>query len=360
MFVAWREMRGATTRFVLVGVVVALITGLVTFPSGLIGGLVQQNISAITDLPADRIVFGVPAGGNRSFEDSTVTARQADTWAQAPGVERVDAVGIGQTRLVLGDAQQSVTVFGSDLYRQYLPAGQDREDLAGAVVVPRGLAEELRADAGDRVLMGGRPHRVVVSDATQWYSHMPVVWTSLETWRDLGGTSEAVSPFATVLAVSGSGIDVEAADVAAGTESTTVRGSLSALASFTSEVGSLLLMVGLLFAISALVIGAFFNIWSMQRRGDVAVLRALGATTRRLMTDALGQALVLLVGGVAVGLALASSGALLASAGLPYVFSPLTTLAPAAITIALGLLGAAVATRSVTRIDPLVALGSNR
>lgn len=360
MFVAWREMRGATTRFVLVGVVVALITGLVTFLSGLIGGLVEQNISAISGLQADRIVFGAPAGGARSFEDSTVTSQQADTWAAVPGVEQVDAIGIGQTRVALGDAQQSVTVFGSDLYRQHLPSGQDREALADAVVLPRQVADDLDVGSGDRVLVGGRPHRVVVSETTQWYSHMPVVWASLETWHDLGGSSEAAAPFATVLAVSGSGIDAAAADADAGTESTTVRGSLSALASFTSEVGSLLLMVGLLFVISALVIGAFFNIWSMQRRSDVAVLRALGATTRRLMTDALGQALVLLVGGVGAGLALASSGALLASAGLPYVLSPLTTLVPAAITIVLGLLGAAVATRSVTRIDPLVALGSNR
>lgn len=360
MFVAWREMRGATTRFVLVGVVVALITGLVMFLSGLIGGLVQQNVSAVTGLPADRIVFGVGADGTRSYVDSTVTAAQARAWADADGVEEVEPLGIAQTRLAAGDAQESVAVFGSALAGRQLPSGRTPADLADAVVVPREVADDLDVRDGDRVLLGGQPFHVVLADETQWYSHQPVVWTGLDAWRDLPGAADGSRPYATVLAVSGSGIDTAAADARAGTQSTGVLGSLGALAAFKSEVGSLLLMVGLLFVISALVISAFFNIWSMQRRGDVAVLRALGATSRRLMTDALGQALVLLVGGVAVGFALASSGLLLAAAGLPFVLSPLTTLVPAVATIVLGLVGVVVATRSVTRIDPLVALGSNR
>jgi hypothetical protein len=39
-------------------------------------------------------------------------------------------------------------------------------------------------------------------------------------------------------------------------------------------------MRGFLFAISALVIGAFFTVWTIQRGGDVAVLKALGASTQ--------------------------------------------------------------------------------
>ena len=41
---------------------------------------------------------------------------------------------------------------------------------------------------------------------------------------------------------------------------------------FKSEVGSLGLMIAMLFGVSALVVGAFFTVWTMQRSGDVAVL----------------------------------------------------------------------------------------
>ena len=37
-------------------------------------------------------------------------------------------------------------------------------------------------------------------------------------------------------------------------------------------------MRGFLFVISALVVGAFFTVWTIQRSGDIAVLKALGAS----------------------------------------------------------------------------------
>jgi putative ABC transport system permease protein len=119
-------------------------------------------------------------------------------------------------------------------------------------------------------------------------------------------------------------------------------------------------MVAMLFGISALVIGAFFTVWSMQRRGDIAILKALGASTGSLVRDALGQALLVLVLGVAAGVGLVALLGSFAGATLPFVLSPLTTLLPAAIIVAVGVGGAAFALRAVTTADPLTALGSNR
>jgi len=90
------------------------------------------------------------------------------------------------------------------------------------------------------------------------------------------------------------------------------------------------------------------------------VLKALGASTRSLVKDALGQALIVLVLGIGIGLGLVALLGTLASSALPFVLSPLTTLVPGAIMVVLGLAGAAFALRSVTSADPLTALGSNR
>ncbi len=119
-------------------------------------------------------------------------------------------------------------------------------------------------------------------------------------------------------------------------------------------------MIAMLFGVSALVVGAFFTVWTMQRAGDVAVLKALGASTPALVRDALGQALVVLLVGVGVGIGLTALLGALAGGALPFVLSPLTTLAPAVVMIALGVLGAAVSLRTVTKSDPLTALGSTR
>ncbi|MDF2917901.1 MAG: ABC-type antimicrobial peptide transport system, permease component, partial [Microbacterium sp.] len=145
-----------------------------------------------------------------------------------------------------------------------------------------------------------------------------------------------------------------------GTTASSPLSSLTALSTFRSEIGSLALMIAMLFGVSALVVGAFFTVWTMQRSGDIAVLKALGASTPALVRDALGQALVVLAVGVGVGIGLTALLGTLAGGALPFVLSPLTTLVPAAIMIALGVLGAAVSLRTVTSSDPLTALGSTR
>ncbi|GAA1381955.1 hypothetical protein GCM10009639_00540 [Kitasatospora putterlickiae] len=119
-------------------------------------------------------------------------------------------------------------------------------------------------------------------------------------------------------------------------------------------------MRGFLFAISALVIGAFFTVWTIQRSGDIAVLKALGASTRYLLRDALGQAVVLLLLGTVLGTAVAAGlGALIGSA-VPFVLDAPTVLVPAVVMIALGAVGAALSVRRITSVDPLTALGSAR
>lgn len=64
--------------------------------------------------------------------------------------------------------------------------------------------------------------------------------------------------------------------------------------------------------------------------------------------------------GVGVGIGLVSVLGTLANGVLPFLLSPLTALLPAAVMVVLGLAGAAVALRTVTKADPLTALGSNR
>nr|WP_239521298.1 ABC transporter permease [Blastococcus saxobsidens] len=119
-------------------------------------------------------------------------------------------------------------------------------------------------------------------------------------------------------------------------------------------------MRGFLFAISALVIGAFFTVWTIQRSGDIAVLKALGASTGYLLRDALGQAVALLALGTVAGTAIAvAAGAALGNA-VPFALDLATVAVPALVMIALGVAGAALSIRRITSVDPLTALGSAR
>lgn len=404
MFVALRDLRFARGRFLLIGAVVTLITVLVGFLSGLTGGLATQNISGILALPADRLAFTVPSGDDApSFSTSAPTRDQADTIAAMPGVSRVDPLGISQLRAESATTGTAVAVFGvpadfsvsgpvgdtagsaalSDGTNAFSasaegasansPSAEGTNTISesalgtnafsapseGTIALSATAAAELDADIGDEVTIAGTSFRVETVGPDAWYSHTPVVEVRITDWRALAEATGSPDAFATVLAVSGAP-DWAAVDAEAGVVSETLVGSLTALSAFRSEVGSLLLMVAMLFGISGLVIGAFFTVWTMQRQGDVAVLKALGASTRSLARDALGQALLVLLVGIGIGIGLVAILGALAGQALPFLISPLTTLVPGAIMIALGLAGAAFALRSVTSADPLTALGGNR
>lgn len=356
MYVALRDLRFARGRFVLIGSVVALITVLVGFLSGLTGGLATQNISALLAISADRIAFSAPAGGEAgaSFSDSALTQEQASAWAVTDGVTAVEPLGISQTRGESGDTRAAIALFGVQPgFDATSPTGDGRLGLSEPA------AAALQVDAGDEVAIAGVQYTVETVEGDGWYSHTPVVKMTLSDWQAYAATTGSPDAYATVLAISGTP-DWEAGDAANDTLSEGTLGSLMALSAFRSEIGSLLLMVALLFGISGLVIGAFFTVWTMQRKGDVAVLKALGASTRSLVRDALGQALIVLVLGIGTGLGLVAVMGTFAGTALPFMLSPITTLLPGAIMIALGLAGAAFALRSVTSADPLTALGSNR
>ncbi|MEU8953704.1 ABC transporter permease [Streptomyces sp. NPDC048518] len=364
MFVAWRDLKFAKGRFALMGAVIVLITLLVGLLSGLTAGLGRQNISAITSLPADKIAFQDPGGGqDLSYSRSTVTQAQWRKWSEAPGVESAEPLGITTTRATAADTSIGVSVFGVEPGSRLAPDSDRITD--STAVLSTTAADDIGVQAGDSLTLAGRRLRVAAVRGDAHYSHTPVIWTSLDTWRETApptGNDDGPTATATVIALStASEADTAVTDHQAGTETVSIDDSLSAIGSYASENGSLQLMRGFLFAISALVIGAFFTVWTIQRSGDVAVLKALGASTANLLKDALGQAVVLLVGGTLIGTGIAAAfGALVSGSAVPFLLTPATVLVPAAVIILLGALGAALSIRRITSVDPLTALGSAR
>ncbi|MFI6367266.1 ABC transporter permease [Nocardia sp. NPDC050630] len=352
MFVALRDLRAARGRFLLITLVVTLVALLVSFLSGLTAGLAHQNISAIEAIHADAIVFA-DNNSDPSFDTSALTERQVEAWQAGAGA--VHPIGISRAQGAVSGRGATkpaqVALFGT----AGTAFGNRIATDSGAVVLSTGAAKALDAVIGDTVTLGAQTFRVATIEGDDWYSHTPVVWMSLADWQSVSPRGGA----ATVLAVSDI-LNAASTNASADTTSTSVAGSLSALSSYQAENGSLTLMTVLLFAISALVIGAFFTVWTVQRMPDIATLKALGATSGSLVRDAIAQAAIVLAAGVAAGLGITIAAATFIGDALPFVLDLSTTLFPAAALILLGLLGAAFALRFLFTTDPLTALGATR
>lgn len=363
VFVALRDLRHARGRFVLMSVVIVLITFLVTFLASLTAGLARESTSAVTDLPADHLAFAMPAAGDSpEFTASRVTSDQWEGWAGVPGVESAEPLGLATTRAASDSTTASVTALGVADGSALVPGGVDVDP--GTMVLTPGAADALGASTGDTVVLGGAELTVAATvDADESFSHTPVVWTTLDDWQAVGargatGGDDVATVVALTTADDRDDSALADADAALGTTTVTTSDARSAVASFAGENTSLSTMQAFLLVISALVVGAFFTVWTIGRSGDVAVLKALGASTRYLLRDALGQAAVLLVGGVAVGTGLTVAGASLLPDVVPVVVTTTTTLVPAADLVLLGLAGAAVSVARITRIDPHAALAA--
>lgn len=359
MFLAIRDIRFAKGRFALMASVVALITLLLVMLSGLTAGLGNQSTSAIGALPVQQIVFGAPTGGEpkASFTESEVSSAQLETWRDQPGVTSAQALGISQSRVLsLGDGgapsgTANTAVFGG--------AGAPAAVEDGTVVIGETLAKELSLEAGGRLRVGGTDLTVAEVVEDQWYSHTGVVWTTLDTWRTIAHAAPGTATVITATYDAGSSVDLDAANAAAGTVSSDPVGSFQALASYKSENGSLMLMQAFLYGISALVIVAFLTVWTVQRTRDIAVLKAMGASSGYVLRDALAQAALVLLIGAGVGGLIGVAGGFFAVQAAPFLITPMTTLVPIAGIVLLGLAGAVMAVRNVTKVDPLLALGGN-
>lgn len=355
MFLAIRDLWWAKGRFALMAAAIALITLLVVMLSGLTEGLGRQSTSAITSLRADQIAMERPVSGESlSMSTSRITPAALEQARRQPGVRAADPIGISSTRISIGSTPVPATLFGVDPGAAVAPHGVG----AHSAAVSSDLAASHAVQVGDAITVNGTSLRVgqVVDDAS--FSHVPVVWVPRSLWRHTAG---AAGGEGSVLALqTTTRYDATAFDSATGLVAESKSDSVSAIGSYSAENGSLTMIRMLLIAISALVIGAFFTVWTVQREGDLAVLKAIGARTRYLLRDALGQALLTLLIGGGTG-TLAALGVGLAVRNQVPVVIDLTTIAvPFGLMVLVGLLGATAALRRVVSVDPMTALAGAR
>jgi putative ABC transport system permease protein len=375
-FLALRELRFAKGRFALMGLVVSLIAVLMVLLSGLSVGLVNDGVSGLQRLPVTSFAFQDNVEKSSAFSRSVVTTDAAEKWAQQPGVDA--AAPFGNT-LVNGRAGDGIEIdlalFGVEPGSFLDPEADRGEALSsdGQVVLAESAETEDIA-IGDNVVLepSGQELEVVgfLSDQ-HTFGHVDVGYVTLRSWQQakagLGDGDELpgrVLEEATAIAVradSVADVDLAAGDEEIGTTSLTLEDSFGASPGYSAETSTLQLIQVFLYVISALVVGAFFTVLTIQRKGEIAVLRALGASTRYLLRESILQSIVLLAVSAAAGvLASVGLGAAIGATEMPFALDAGAIAGATVLLLVLGVLGAGLAVLRVTRVDPLSALGGNR
>lgn len=365
VFLALRELRFAKGRFTLVGSVIGLIATLMVLLSGLATGLVDDGIAGLRALPATHIAFNDEA--DTSFSSSVIQRTTWEALAGAPGVAA--AAPLGNTLFnarTSEDLPVNLALFGVEPDSFLVPTVTEGEPLGtrpDGVVIADTLADQ-GIDIGDEIRLDvvGTALTVVGVAPTGTYGHVPVVYAPLDVWQQasFGHTDDATDRASTVALRLSDDADVAALDAAHEIQTVTLSDSFHSSPGYTEETRTMQMIQIALYVISAVLVGAFFVVWTVQRRQEIGVLKALGATDRLLLREALGQGAIIIGAAAAAGMLVGGLLGTLVGDQVPFRLSPTAVLSSIGLLVLFGLLGAAFAIRRITAVDPLIALGGAR
>jgi putative ABC transport system permease protein len=257
-----------------------------------------------------------------------------------------------------------LALFGTPPDSFLAPDAQARDALAGTpgLVLSEELATSAGLAVGDELTVVGPETTLPILGFTYGgsYGHVDIGFVSLEVWQQLVYGSEARGRFSAIAVRADDPAtiaDLPTVDAAAGTATETREAAYAGSPGYAAETATMSLISGFLLVISALVVAAFFTVWTVQRTRQIGLLKALGATNAYVLRDALGQLAVVLVVATAVGAAVAIGLGQLVGAGVPFSLEPLPIVTSTATLVVLGLVGSTVAIRRITTVDPAIALG---
>ena len=91
MFIALRDLKFAKGRFLLIGIVVALVAFLATLLSGLAAGLIKNNISGLIELDVTHLAFEY--NNKPSYRNSMIDRSMWEAWDETSGVIAAEPLG---------------------------------------------------------------------------------------------------------------------------------------------------------------------------------------------------------------------------------------------------------------------------
>lgn len=358
---ATREMLRRRLQFGLVSLIVGLIIFLIIMIAALGTGLMAAMSGAVDAWDADLLVYSETS--NESILRSELTADDLAEVAATPGVRSMDRAGYLPATVEGPDGDLTdATLFGIDARA----LGED---------VPRLAAGELLADAsflresglrvGDRVTLRNALRRYDFTIAgrvnTGQFLGLPTVYASIEEWRRIRYPGDGQAPAASLALVR----------VEPGARSTAHQ-ALDGHARFTAlSKGDAIMAIGGVrqqtqvvqtielfgFVIGALVIGMFFYVLTMQKTGQIAIFKAIGASNLYVLRQLVQQVISVVAVGAAIGIPLAILMDVVVPERIPVELTTSGIVLAVAGVLVTGLLGSVFSGRHIAGVDPMTALG---
>lgn len=380
-FLATKEIWRNRSRFLLFSLVIALITTLVLFIAALAGGLANANKQFVEKLDAELLVY-------QENTDLQATSSRLDQLAlknvaRVDGVAAVGPLGFSTSTIVFGDGREPVDIslIGVDPGSPGEPALLSGEGLRSKrdeqVIIDNELAAAQGLQIGDTLTVKsiqGTEEELFdlkvtgITDKRQYF-FQPSLIVPLDVWDRIrpqptrsSSAGETIFNVLAVKAANPAEVDALAARLSqqvSGIEVADKPKAILAIPGYTAQQSTLNTQQAFTLLIAVLVVGGFFQIQTLQKVGQIGMLKAIGSTNRTVAGAALLQIVLVTVIGVSIG----TIGTLLLAMGMPsnvpVLFTGSSIIVAIAALLLIGPIGGLVSIRLALKIDPLTAIGVN-
>lgn len=361
MFLAINELMKEKSRFLLITLVIVLVSYLTFFLTALAYGLATSYTQGIDKWGADGVVTLKDANSNISR--SRISGSQYDKI----NAKEKAPLGVGLSVAVLDEVKEDISIFGIERDSFIMPDLSDGRafEKSGEVVVDSGLSDTL--NIGSKLTLFGNEIEYTVVGFTEnaTFQTSPIVYMSLPDWREQAAQSSGMTGMrdaSTISAVVVRGDDEENSLTGISTnndllELQSIRDFVFKLPGYQAQVLTFGTMIGFLIAIASFVLAIFMYILTLQKRSIFGVLKAEGVPNRYISRSVMAQVIILSVFGLATGLALALLSGWLLSGKVPFMVNLFFFGGIAVLFLVCAAIGAIASVRSVTKIDPVEAIG---
>ncbi len=356
-----KEMRRRPSRFIVATVVLSFLATLLMFLGGLLDGLYLGSTGAIRSQQGDAIVFSSSALD--SFIRSRITADDRAAVESAPGVEEVGGIGfalLGATVPAQADLVD-VAVAGYELPPRGVPEPPpDFEGIADTRLEDQGVRK------GDTLLVGPASVPITVVGFVDDTSYLlqGSLWVNLTTWREVQNQNRPDAAVADdivqALVVRGSGdlpASIDAATAGA-THTLSLDDAVLAIPGVKQQRDTFNQIIYTTLFVVLAVVGLFFSLLTLERLGLYGVLKAIGASTKRLFSGVVLQAVFVAIVAFVIGSLLSIAAAAALPVEVPLQLTPARFLSTFIGLLVAAVLGSAISLRRVTKVDPASAIGT--
>ena len=379
LYLAVKEIWRNRGRFLLFALVVGLITMLVLFIAGLASGLSAANREYLSDLDAQLIVY--QENSDYLINASRLPKGKEPSVRRLPGVAEVGAIALTNASIWPGDGAEAfdVTLIGVEPGQPGEPSLTAGRGLRGArsreAIIDRRIAEEFSLAPGDsmtiKATQGTSEELFVLKVAgvadRQDYLFLPSVIVPYRTWERIrpqeaapqAGAEFVPNVFAVKLEPGADPAQVQRSIVETVPDVivTDVQTAIESIPGYSVQQSTLNTQQFFTLLIGVLVLGGFFQIQTLQKIGQIGMLKAIGAANRTVAGASLWQISIVTTLGVGLGGLVTYLLTLGIPPEVPLQLTGATVAGTTLLLLLIGPLAGLVSIRLAVRVDPLTAIG---